>query len=47
MSSVEDICSSRSNLCTARYYVALRIRLSIDIWFNQSTFSKIGALQVP
>lgn len=32
---------------TARYYIALRIRLLIDIWLNQSTCSKIGALQVP
>lgn len=47
MSFAEDICGSRSNLRTAKYYTALRIRLLIDIWLNQSTFSKIGALQVP
>lgn len=47
MSLAEDICSSRSNLGTAIYYIALRIPLLIDIWLNQSTFSKIRALQVP
>lgn len=47
MSFAEDIRVSRSNYILARYYIALRIRLSIIIWLNQSTFCKIGALQVP